>query len=307
MSTKIKKDATRAKARSATHGGKQTPTPVRAKQPQQPRKVGKAKQPEAAPVMPPVATGEAMAASSEAAPTTESTQIDSSEVQPAAVDIEVTPNPEVATASEVLAIQVLPEASEEPAVEVPDLEVVEASQDEAEARSSEVEQQAAHTAPVATDQPPAVQSAQPATKGRQEAAQAPRRAKGELSGRYDQAAAEVGRLRREFLAALDEKAALLGVERVGEAVRHRSAAMEEMDAEIRAARDQLNSLLARKRELRGSSPELKEVSQRINRLRKERDAARHEKKAAYAEAIRGVEPPSSEPALDTGREGAGTG
>jgi hypothetical protein len=149
----------------------------------------------------------------------------------------------------------------------------------------EQEQHLAHKAAVTVKKERARQDREARRKARQEAEEARQMAKSSLGERYHQAAAEVGRLRKEFLAALDDKARLLRVERVGEAVPNRSVEMESLDAEIKTVREHLDGLLARKRQMKMSTPELREVSERINQLRRERDAVRQEKKVAYEEAM----------------------
>ncbi len=145
----------------------------------------------------------------------------------------------------------------------------------------------AHTAPVAASKEHARQEREARRKARQEAEEARKKAKEALGERYHKAAQEVGRLRKEFLAALDEKAKLLGVQRVGEAVPMRNDEIDELDAEIKEARQKLEVLLERKKSLKQSTPELEEISARINRLRRERDEWRIEKQKAYLEATAG--------------------
>jgi hypothetical protein len=106
------------------------------------------------------------------------------------------------------------------------------------------------------------------------------------SPRYAAACAEVGRLRKGFLYALNRKAAILGVERVGEAVPVKNQEIDAIDAEIREARQKLEDLIARKKQLKGASPELDEVNSEIREISRLRQAARIEKRAAYGEAVK---------------------
>lgn len=105
-----------------------------------------------------------------------------------------------------------------------------------------------------------------------------------ISPRYAAACAEVGRLRKGFINALNSKAVILGVDRVGEAVPVKNSEIDTVDAEIRQLRERLEHLMARKKQLKGSSPELDEVNQTIRELSRQRQAARVEKKAAFEEA-----------------------
>lgn len=109
--------------------------------------------------------------------------------------------------------------------------------------------------------------------------------KGDVSPRYLQACAEVSRLRREFLAALDEKAGLLGVQRKGEAVPLNTVALDDLNAQIMETRRKLEDLLRQKREIRLPTDELKAINKRINGIRRDRNDARKEKAAAYQEAL----------------------
>lgn len=109
--------------------------------------------------------------------------------------------------------------------------------------------------------------------------------KGDVSPRYLSACAEVSRLRKEFLTALDEKAGLLGVERKGEAVPINTVALDDLNAEIMETRRKLEDLLRQKREIRLPTDELKAINKRINGIRRARNIARNEKAAAYEEAL----------------------
>jgi hypothetical protein len=106
-----------------------------------------------------------------------------------------------------------------------------------------------------------------------------------VSPRYANACQEVSHLRKEFIQALNEKAALLGVERVGEAVPMRSAELDTLNAEIREARQKLDALLERKRQIKGDNPDLDALNTRIREINKQRQTARLEKKAAFVEAL----------------------
>lgn len=131
-----------------------------------------------------------------------------------------------------------------------------------------------------------VSVAEPKTKQRAKSAT---KKKLDLGERFNHACAEVSRLRKEFLDALDEKAALLGVERKGEGLATVNPEAEALNAQIKEARKRLDDLLKQKRELKGDSPELQEVNARISRLRKERETARWMKKVAYDEAMKSDE------------------
>jgi regulator of replication initiation timing len=178
------------------------------------------------------------------------------------------------------------------ATDLSTVEAVREPQGEAAAEPAKAAQPSAHQAAVAANKARARQDREWRTKERQEAVEARKTARGNLGERYHKAAQEVGRLRREFLAALDEKAALLQVQRVGEAVPSTSPELQSLNSEIKATRQKLDELLTRKRELKLSTPGLKEVTARINRLRREREEWRKEKKAAYAEAMAAKEPTS---------------
>lgn len=112
-----------------------------------------------------------------------------------------------------------------------------------------------------------------------------------LGPRYEHACAEVARLRKELLSALDDQAMLLGTKRKGESLEAISPEVESLNAEIKEARHHLGDLLKKKRELKSASPELQAVSERVNRLRREREEWRWRKKTAFAEAVqtRGAE------------------
>lgn len=104
------------------------------------------------------------------------------------------------------------------------------------------------------------------------------------SPRYEAAAAEVSRTNQDFLAALDEKAALLGTTRVNESVgvyNHPDA--HKINEAIHHCRMELEALLERKRNLKVKVDGLDEVNEKVSLLRRQRDKARQEKKAAMAE------------------------
>jgi len=177
-------------------------------------------------------------------------------------------------------------AIEAPATEGEVIEVAtaatESNTDTAERKK---QQREAHKAAVADNK----RKAKEARDKEREQRQAEKAAKKPNYGpRYTAAAQEVGRLRKEFLSALDEKAALLGVERVGEAVPVKNDALISLDLEIQATKDKLEALQQQRRELKGKSPELDAVNTRIRDLVKLRETARREKKAAYLETMKNL-------------------
>jgi hypothetical protein len=130
----------------------------------------------------------------------------------------------------------------------------------------------------ATDAPPADVSAE-STRTKTAKPSKP------TSARYEAACKAVSETNAAFLAALDRKAAALGTTRHNESVGvyGDSEDVRKLDAEIRRAKQTLEELLNRKRALKSSTPELEEIDRDVSRLRKARNEARAEKKAAAAE------------------------